>query len=95
MSNRESPDMAPTKEKFGQITCHFECASADNFLTNLIVGQIMQIQYNTMTKRDLVWWTLEHCKNRALWYAMIGLKESEKAQMPLNNCKNVKWNVKC
>ena len=41
MSNRESPDMAPTKEKFGQITCHFECASADNFLTNLIVGQIM------------------------------------------------------
>ena len=40
-SNRESPDMAPTKEKFGQITYHFEFASADNFLTNLIVGQIM------------------------------------------------------
>ena len=36
-----SPDTARTKEKFGQITCHFECASADNFLTNLIVGQIM------------------------------------------------------
>ena len=41
MSNRENPDMAPTKEKFGQITYHFECASADNFLMNLIVGQIM------------------------------------------------------
>jgi len=41
MSNSKSQDMAPTKEKFGQITCHFECASADNFLTNLIVGQIM------------------------------------------------------
>ena len=26
---------------FGQVTCHFACASADNFLTNLIVGQIM------------------------------------------------------